>query len=87
MARNGLLDFKSQAMQVQYRIMDRIAPAPVSSGISRRVLPAASFQQLSATCDHWLAKGSGYEGPASRCLFDLASEIKVPHSKCCVIAA
>ena len=58
-------------------IHHRVAPAPLISGMSRRSLPAASFQQLSLVCDHFLGKGAGYEGPASRLLFDLAHEIKV----------
>ena len=69
---------------VEGMLHHRVAPAPLITGFSRRSLPAASFQQLALVCDHFLAKGAGYEGPASRLLFDLAREIKVrtavPHA-------
>lgn len=57
-------------------MLSRVAPAPVGSGVSVRALPPASFKRLAATCDHYLSKGGGYEGPASRYLFDLAHEVK-----------
>ncbi|KAL1508666.1 hypothetical protein AB1Y20_004762 [Prymnesium parvum] len=57
-------------------VASRVAPHPISSGLSVRALPETSFDQLSKVCDFWLLKGAGYDGPASRCLFELGHEIK-----------
>ena len=59
------------------RVATRVAPTPVASGISFRKLPAASIEQISRTCDHWLGKAQGsYEHPANRHLFELVHELK-----------
>ena len=59
------------------RVATRVAPAPIASGVSFRKLPAASIEQISRTCDHWLGKAQGsYEHPANRQLFELVHELK-----------
>lgn len=59
------------------RVGSRVAPAPVSSGVSFRSLPPATFTQIATTCDHWLGKAAGdYASPASRWLFEMAHEVK-----------
>lgn len=55
----------------------RVAPHPVSSGISHRSLPPASLDAIAECCDHHVACSAGrYAGPVSRHLFDMANEVK-----------
>ena len=52
-------------------IQSRIAPAPISRGMSVRKLPRASYDEIEGVCNHYLAKtGGAYDGPASRAGFD-----------------
>ena len=58
-------------------VQSRIAPAPISRGMSVRKLPRASYDEIEGVCNHYLAKtGGAYDGPASRAVFDLAHEVK-----------
>ena len=59
------------------RVLARVAPRPVSSGISFRQLPPANYFELQKVLDHYLEKAKGeYTCKASRHLFDMAHEIK-----------
>ena len=57
----------------------RAAPAPISSGISFRELPAPSIDQIIQTCKHYEQKCSGkYSSavPSARYLFQLSREVQ-----------
>ncbi|KNC48154.1 uncharacterized protein AMSG_04383 [Thecamonas trahens ATCC 50062] len=57
----------------------RVAPEPVSSGISFRKLPRASLIELGRVCDHYEAKGAGTYGrgsKATRYVYDMAKEVR-----------
>ena len=63
--------------QEEPNVPTRVAPRPISSGLSFKKLPPANISEIEKTIDFHLAQCQGrYEGPASRHLFDMANEIK-----------
>ena len=55
----------------------RVAPYPVSSGISHRSLPPASIDAIVEVCDHHMSCSARQRlTPVSRHLFDMANEVK-----------
>jgi hypothetical protein len=71
-----MVSVPNQARQWGVATIPRVAPRPITTDMSFRAVPEASFTQISKVCDHWLAKSKGYHGPASRNLFEMAHEIK-----------